>query len=200
MNYPKSLEKLIEFYKSLPGIGEKNALRMALSTIEMSDKKLEEFSLVVKNIKNEINKCSICGNLTDDDICPICNDEKRDKNLICVLEDYKSLFSFEKNQIYNGTYHVLGGVISPLNDINPQDLNIDSLVKRVKNNKGTEVIIALPSSMEGEMTMLYLKELLSKYDCKVTRLSHGIPLGMSLEYMDVLSINKALEDRREIES
>lgn len=198
MNYPNSLEKLIDFYKSLPGIGEKNALRMALATIEMNDKQLSNISELLGSLKSNINKCSICGNLTDNEICNICSDEKRNKNLICVLEDFKSFFMFEKNNIYDGTYHILGGVISPLNDINPDDLNIDSLVSRVKELDNPEVIIALPSSVEGEMTMLYIKELLSKYNVKITRLSHGIPLGMSLEYMDVLSINKALEDRREI--
>lgn len=199
MNYPKDFNKLIEFYKSLPGIGEKNAERLAFSTFEMDTEKLESFAKTVISIKNTIKKCSICGNISDDDICSICNDDLRNKNLICVVEDYKSVYSFEKSGIYNGTYHVLGGLISPIDNVSPDDLNIFSLCNRVKQLKDCEVIIALTSSIDGEMTMLYLKKVLSEFNVKVTRLSYGVPLGMNLKYMDVLSLNKALEDRREIQ-
>lgn len=198
MNYPKDFSKLIEIYKSFSGIGEKNSERLAFATFEMSDDKLKSFANVISNLKNSINICTICGNISDSDVCSICSDSNRNKDLICVVEDYKGLFSFEKSSAYNGTYHVLGGLISPMDNINPDDLNISGLIKRVKDNTNAEIIIALKSSIEGEMTMLYLKKVLSEYKVKVTRLSYGVPLGMNLEYMDVLSLNKALEDRREI--
>ena len=198
MKLPKNLENIVDFYKSLPGIGEKNALRMALSTYEMSEEKLSQLSEELKTLKSSVKKCSICGLISDDDVCTICNDESRNNNVICVLEDFKSVFSFEKSNVFDGKYHVLGGLISPMDNINPQDLNIESLVNRVKDNENVEVIIALKSSIEGEMTMLYIKEILSKYNVKVTRLSYGVPMGMNLDYMDMLSIDKALQDRRDI--
>lgn len=199
MNYPKDFNKLIEFYKLFPGIGEKNAERMAFSTYEMSEERIKKFADTLLSVKDTIKKCSVCGNISDNDICSICTDETRDKNIICVVEDYKNIFSFEKNSTYKGTYHVIGGLISPIDNINPDDLNIATLVTRVKQLDNCEVIIALKSSIEGEMTMLYLKKVLANYNVKVTRLSYGVPLGMNLDYMDVLSLNKALDDRREIE-
>ena len=199
MNYPKDFNKLIEFYKSFPGVGEKNAERMAFFTYEMNDDKLKKFADTLVTIKETVKKCNICGNISDNETCSICSDESRDKNIICVVEDYKNIFSFEKNSTYKGTYHVIGGLISPIDNVNPYDLNIATLVTRVKNLENSEVIIALKSSIEGEMTMLYLKNILADYNVKVTRLSYGVPLGMNLDYMDVLSLNKALEDRREID-
>lgn len=199
MNYPKSFTKLVEIYKSFPGIGEKNAERLTFSTLEMNDNKINSFISVLSELKSSIKHCKICGNITDDEICSICSDDTRDKNIICVVEDFKSLYSFEKSSTFNGIYHILGGLISPMDNINPDDLNISSLVNRVKNTEKCEVIVALTSSIEGEMTMLYLKKILSNYNVKVTRLSYGVPLGMNLDYMDVLSLNKALDDRREIE-
>lgn len=199
MKYPGKINNLIEFYRSLPGIGEKNAIRLALATYDMSSDKLFEISKDLQDLKTSVKKCSVCGNISENDICDICQDPNRDHNTICVLEDFKSVFSFEKSNIFNGTYHVLGGLISPMDNINPDNLNIESLVNRVKKIQHPEVIIALTSSIEGEMTMLYLKKILSEYNVKVTRLSYGVPLGMNLDYMDMLSLNKALEDRREIE-
>lgn len=199
MKYPGKLNNLIEFFKSLPGIGEKNAIRLALATFDMDQERLLSISKDISELKQSVKKCEICGNITDSNICSICSDDDRDHNIICVLEDYKSVFSFEKNNIFNGTYHVLGGLISPMDNVNPENLNIDTLVDRVKKIDHPEVIIALTSSIEGEMTMLYLKKILSKYNVKVTRLSYGVPLGMNLDYMDMLSLNKALDDRREIE-
>lgn len=199
MKYPEKINNLIEFYRSLPGIGEKNAIRLALSTYEMNQSVLESLSSDLMTLKDSVKKCSICGNISDKEVCDICSNTERNHNLICVLEDFKSVFSFEKSNIFNGVYHILGGLISPMDNINPDDLNINSLVERVKNIDNPEVIVALTSSIEGEMTMLYLKKVLSKYNVKVTRLSYGVPLGMNLDYMDMLSLNKALEDRREIE-
>lgn len=199
MKYPDKINKLIEFYQSFQGIGEKNAIRLALATYDMKQEKLLAMSEDLKELKSSVKKCSICGNISDHNVCDICSDPDRNKNIICVLEDFKSVFSFEKSNIFNGTYHVIGGLINPMNNVNPDDLNIDSLVGRVKNIDNPEVIIALTSSIEGQMTMLYIKEVLSKYNVKVTRLSYGVPLGMDLDYMDMLSLNKALEDRREID-
>lgn len=199
MKYPEKINNLIEFYRSLPGIGEKNAIRLALSTYEMNQSTLESLSKNLMTLKDSVKKCSVCGNISDKEVCDICSNSERNHNLICVLEDFKSVFSFEKNNIFNGVYHILGGLISPMDNINPDNLNIDTLVERVKKIDNPEVIIALTSSIEGEMTMLYLKKVLSKYNVKVTRLSYGVPLGMNLDYMDMLSLNKALEDRREIE-
>ena len=198
MKYPGKLDNLIEFYKSLPGIGEKNATRLAFATYEMDKKRLEEISNDLSLLKDSVRRCSVCGNISDDEICEICSNPNRNHNIICVVEDFKSVFSFEKSNIFEGTYHILGGLISPMDGINPENLNIESLVDRIKNLDNPEVIIALTSSIEGEMTMLYLKKVLSKYNVKVTRLSYGVPLGMNLDYMDMLSLNKALEDRREI--
>lgn len=199
MNYPEEFKKVIDFYKSLPGIGDKNAERLAIATYEMDHNKIDNFIDDLKKLKNNIKKCSICGNITCSDTCNICADEGRDKSIICVLEDFKNLLVFEKSKIYNGTYHILGGLISPINDIKPDDLNIAALIDRVKNNPNCEIVFALKSSIEGQMTMLYLKELLSKYNVKMTRLSYGVPIGMNLDYMDVLSLDKALEDRRNID-
>lgn len=198
MKYPGKLNNLIEFYKSLPGIGEKNAVRLAIATYDMDQSRLSLLANDLNDLKSSVKKCTICGNISDTDICEICSNPDRNHAIICVLEDYKSVFSFEKNNIFNGTYHVLGGLISPMDNMNPDDLNIETLVDRVKNIENPEVIVALTSSIEGEMTMLYLKKILSKYNVKVTRLSYGVPLGMNLDYMDMLSLNKALEDRREI--
>ena len=200
MKYPGKLQSVIDFYKGLPGIGDKNAVRLALATYDLSDDKLLTLSENLKELKQSIKRCSVCGNISDSDICEICADQDRNHNVICVLEDFKSVFSFEKSNIFNGTYHVLGGLISPMDNINPEDLNIDTLVTRIKKLDNPEVIIALTSSLEGEMTMLYIKNILSEYNVKVTRLSYGVPLGMNLDYMDMLSLNKALEDRREIEN
>ena len=200
MNYPKTLKGIIDFYKSLPGIGEKNAIRMAINTYESNDDRINEFISNLQNMRINVKKCSICGMITDNDVCDICSDTNRDDNLICVLEDYKNLFNFEKNNIFKGKYHILGGLISPMDGVNPEDLNIHSLVERIKKLHKPEVIIALTSSIEGEMTMLYLKNILDKYDVKISRLSYGVPLGMNLDYMDMISLNKALEDRREIDN
>lgn len=200
MRYPGKLQNIIDFYKGLPGIGDKNAVRLALATYDMNENKLLDLSEDLKELKNSIKKCSVCGNISDEEVCEICANQDRNHNIICVLEDFKSVFSFEKNNIFNGTYHVLGGLISPMDNINPEDLNIDSLISRIKNLDNPEVIIALTSSLEGEMTMIYIKNILSDYNVKVTRLSYGVPLGMNLDYMDMISLNKALEDRREIDN
>lgn len=198
MKYPRGIEKLIEFYQSLPGIGEKNAVRMALSTFEMDDNTINSMIDCLKGLKINIKKCRECGCLSDNDLCDVCSNSLRNKEIICVVEDYKSLVSFERSGTFNGVYHVLGGLISPMDGINPNDLSIDSLINRIKSLDNPEVILALRSSIDGEMTMLYLKNVLADYNVKVSRLSYGVPIGMNFDYMDMISLDKALEDRKDI--
>lgn len=198
MIYPDVLKKLIDYYKKLPGIGEKSAERMALATLEFSDKDVDDFSNILKDSKKTLRKCSICGHLTDKDKCSICDNSNRNQNLICVIEDYKSVFSFEKVGNYNGVYHVLGGLISPMDGVGPEDINISNLVKRVENLENPELIIALKSSIEGETTTLYIKKIFENKNVLISRLSYGIPMGAEIEYIDIITLDKALEDRKKI--
>ncbi len=196
MIYPNSLEKLISFYKKLPTIGEKSAERLALATIELDEDEIIDFSNDIVLAKKNLVPCKNCNNLTDQEICPICKDEGRNKSLICVIEDYKSVFSFEKAGNYNGTYHVLNGLISPMKDIKPEDINISSLVKRVEKLDNPEIILALKSSIEGETTTLYIKKIFEGKKVIISRLSYGIPMGAEIDYLDILTLDKALEDRK----
>lgn len=198
MIYPKKLENLIESYKKLPTIGEKSAERLALATLDMSDEEINNFSESLIIAKNGLKKCEICGNLSDNDICEICSSENRNKNIICVIEDYKSVFSFEKVGNYKGTYHVLNGLISPKDDIGIEDINLASLIKRVKSLEKPELILALKSSMEGETTTLYIKKIFEKENVVISRLSYGIPMGAELDYLDVVTLDRALNDRKTI--
>lgn len=198
MIYPRSFEDLKESFEKLPGIGEKSAERFIFSILKMENEDVMEFSESLLNFKNKTKKCEICGHLTEETICDICKDDSRNKNVICVVEDYKNVFMLEKTKSYNGLYHVLGGLISPINDINPEDLNISALLKR-KNNVLKEIIIAISPSIEGETTSLYLQKILKDKNISVSRLSYGIPLGSDLEYVDPLMMEKAIEDRKIIE-
>lgn len=197
MIYPESLEKLINYYKKLPGIGEKNAERLALATLNFKEEDLDKFSESLKNIK-KIHKCNICGHLTENEICNICSDPSRNKNLICVIEDYKSVFSFEKAGNYKGVYHVLNGLISPADNIGPDNINLSSLVKRVEEAEKPELILALKSTIEGETTTLYIKKIFEKKNVLISRLSYGIPMGAEIDYLDIITLDKALEDRKKI--
>ena len=198
MIYPASLEKLINYYKKLPGIGEKNAERMALATLNFKEEDVENFADALKNVKTKIKKCSICGHLSEDEVCSICADESRDHNVICVIEDYKSVFSFEKVGNYHGVYHVLNGLISPADNIGPDNINLASLVKRVEELKNPELILALKSTVEGETTTLYIKKIFEHKDVMISRLSYGIPMGAEIDYLDIITLDKALEDRKKI--
>lgn len=198
MNYPKTIKDLIECFKKLPGVGEKTAERLALSVLDMEDDTIKLFSTTLDNIKEKINRCKICNNLCEDDLCEICKDKARNQKLICVVEEPKNVFIFEKVGTYHGLYHVLDGLISPLDGINPEDINIASLIERIKNNKIEEVILALKPSIEGETTSLYITKLLEKIDVKVTKIAHGIPIGVDMEYIDTLTLEMALEDRTSI--
>lgn len=196
--YPELLDNLIEYFKKIPGIGEKTAERYALSLLNFNDDDLKEFSDNLKKIKTTLRKCKICGHLTDTEVCYICSDNTRNQNVICVVEDYKSVFMFEKTGKFNGIYHVLGGLISPIDGVNPDDLNIGSLISRCKSINDGEVIIALKPTIEGDTTTMYLKKILENIDVKVSRLSNGIPMGADIDYLDILTLERALSDRKEV--
>lgn len=198
MIYPESLQNLINYYKKLPGIGEKSAERMALATLELPTKDIENFSEILIKSKEKLHNCKICGQLTEDEICYICSNEQRNHNLICVIEDYKSVFSFEKAGNYKGVYHVLNGLISPMDNIGPEDINLSSLIKRVENLENPELILALKSSIEGETTTLYIKKIFEDKKVTISRLSYGIPIGAEIDYLDIMTLDKALEDRKKI--
>lgn len=194
--YPKILEELISCFKKYPTIGEKSAERLALATLDLSEEEINNFSNTLIKAKKVLKPCKICCNLTDKDICDICNDENRNKNIICVVEDYKSLISFEKAGNYKGVYHVLNGLISPIDNVSPQDINISSLVKRIEKLDKPEIIIALRSSIEGQTTTLYIKQIFENKGVTISRLSYGIPMGAEIDYLDVLTLDKALSDRK----
>lgn len=199
MNYPKTIQNLIECFKSLPGVGEKTAERLALSLLNFDEEKINLFSTSISNIKKKVKRCKICNNLSDEDECEICkNKTSRNTDVICVVEEPKNVILFEKVGSFNGLYHVLDGLISPLDGINPEDINIGSLIKRVKENKPKEVIIALKSSIEAETTTLYIKKMLEGLDVNVTKLAQGVPIGVDMEYLDSMTLEMAFEDRKDV--
>lgn len=198
MIYPDSLQRLINYYKKLPGIGDKSAERMALATLELKQDDINNFSSSLLDAKNLLKPCKICGHLTENEICSICSDKTRQKNLICVIEDYKSVFSFEKVGNYKGVYHVLQGLISPMEGIGPENINLSSLVKRVGDLENPELILALKSTIEGETTTLYIKKIFEDKKVTISRLSYGIPIGAEIEYLDIITLDRALEDRKKI--
>ena len=198
MKYPLTIQNLIECYKKLPGIGEKTAERYALATLELDEDVINLFSTSLLDTKKKIKKCSICNNLTESDICDICKNDDRDRNLLCVVEDPKSIVLFEKIGSYNGLYHVIKGLISPLDGINPEDIELDKLIDRIKNNDIKEVVIAVKPSIEGETTSLYISKLLKDTDVIVSKIAHGVPLGTDIDYVDSLTLELALENRKQI--
>ncbi|MBO5474966.1 MAG: recombination protein RecR [Bacilli bacterium] len=199
MIYPEVLRNAIDSFRKLPGIGEKSAERYALSMLDLSEEDIDNFVSSIKECKSKIRKCKICGHLTDKEICSICDDSNRNPNVICVVEDYKSVFMFEKSGSFNGMYHVLDGLISPIDGIYPDDINIASLESRIKENQeDAEIILALKPSIEGETTTLYIKKIFEKKNIKVSRLSYGIPMGVEIDYLDSITLDRALLDRKEI--
>ena len=198
MAYPTALSDLINYFRKLPGIGEKSAERMALSLLELTGEDVESFAASMVDSKNNLHPCEVCGHITDKDVCDICSNEHRNKSVICILEDYKSVFAFEKAGNYNGTYHVLNGLISPIDDINPEDINISSLIDRVEKLENPELIIALKSTIEGETTTLYLKKIFENKNVEISRLSYGIPMGAEIDYLDEITLDRALSDRKKI--
>lgn len=198
MVYPEILEDLINSFRKFPGIGEKSAERMALSLLDLKAEDVDNFATAMLECKKELHPCSICGHITDKDVCDICSSNQRNKSVICILEDDKSVFAFEKAGNYNGVYHVLNGLISPIDDINPEDINIPSLVDRVSQLEHPELIIALKSTIEGETTTLYLQKKFENKDVEISRLSYGIPMGAEIDYLDELTLDRALSDRKKI--
>lgn len=195
--YPNCVKSLINSLKKLPGIGEKSAERMAFSIMNFDNDQIDDFASSLIQIK-AIKRCKICNNITDTEICSICGNDNRDKQTIFVVEKPKDIVLFEKMGNYNGVYHVLDGLISPLEGVNPEDINIDKLVDRIKENDIKEVIVVLKPSIEGETTMQYIKKILNKYNVKVSKIPIGIPMGTDIEYIDSMTLEMAFEDRKEI--
>ena len=198
MKYPVSIQNLIDSFKKLPGIGEKTAERLGLSTLDESDEDVELFSKSLIDTKTKIVRCKECNNLSEDDLCEICKNKNRNKKVMCVVEEPKNIILIEKLNIFDGYYHVLDGLISPIDGVNPEDLNIDTLIERVKKNKVEELILALKPSIEGETTSLYISKLLESDKVKITKLAYGIPLGAEIDYVDSLTLEMALENRMDI--
>lgn len=196
--YPKTIDNLIECYKKLPGIGEKTAERLALSTLHLDSEIINLFSKSLLDSQTKIKRCKKCNHLSEDDICQICKSTDRNQKIICVVEEPKNVIIFEKVGAYNGLYHVLDGLISPLDGIQPEDLKINELITRIKDENPEEIIIAVKPSIEGETTAMYISKLLENEKVKVTRIAHGIPLGVDMEYIDSLTLEMALEDRTKI--
>ena len=198
MILPKSFEQLVNTLTILPGVGEKTAERFVYSIYEKDIEEIENLANALIDFKKNIKVCEICGCLSDTEICNICDNKKRDNSTICVVEDSKNVFFIEKTGKYDGLYHVLNGLISPIDVKDPDDLNIMSLIDKRINSNIKEIIIALNPSIEGEVTSLYIQKLLEKYNIKVSRLSYGIPMGTDIEYLDPVMITKAWEDRKVI--
>lgn len=194
----KSLERLIDEFNKLPGIGRKSATRLAFHILEMSEEQVEKFSEAMKEVKKTIKKCPVCGDFCENDLCNICADETRDKDIVCVVEDSRDIISFEKTGKYKGTYHVLNGKIAPLNGMTPDRLNIKSLLERVAATDINEIILALNPDLEGETTSLYLTKLLKPFGVKITKIASGIPIGGNIEFADTATISKALDGRHEV--
>ena len=196
--YALPIANLIDQLSRLPGIGRKTAQRLAFFILEMEDLDAEKLSKSITNAKENIRLCSICCNLTDIDPCSICQNETRDRSIICVVEGAKDIIAMEKSREYKGQYHVLHGVISPMDNIGPNDIRVKELLARLSSGQVDEVILATNPTVEGEATALYISKLIKPLDIKVTRIAHGIPVGGDLEYFDEVTLSKAMENRREI--
>lgn len=197
--YPNSIKNLIESFKFLPGIGEKTAERLTFAVLELEDEQADFFSESIANLKKSIHKCSVCNTLTENDLCFVCENKLRNDEVLCVVEDTKSVFLFEKLGMFDGYYHVLNGLISPLDGVNPEDIGLDKLIDRVTKENFKEIILAFKPSIEGETTALYIKKILSDMNIVVTKLASGLPIGADMEYVDSLTLERALLDRKEIE-
>jgi recombination protein RecR len=194
----KALTRLEESLNKLPAVGKKSAERIAFAMLNMEEEDLKEFALAISSLKENVKSCSICGALSEEDICPICKDKYRDRTTLLVVSSQKDVFSFEKTEAYHGLYHVLGGTINLSKGNNIDSLAIPQLLERVNEGEIKEIIIATNPTVEGETTALYLAKLLAKYPINVTRLAYGLPMGANLDYTDSLTLNKAIEGRRKI--
>lgn len=197
-DYIESLQKLAEQFGRLQGVGRKSAMRMAFSVIEMEEADAAEFASAILEAKQKIHECPYCGNLTDQEICYVCDDETRDRSVICVVEDVKAVMSIEKVREFKGVYHVLHGVISPVNGITPDKIRFRELIERAGQDGVEEVIIATNPTPDGEVTAMYISKYLKPLGVKVTRLAYGIPVGSDLEYADEVTLGRAIEGRRDV--
>ena len=190
------LEKLIEQFEKMPGIGKKSAQRLAFYVLSLDDEEAKSFADAIIDAKKHIHCCSVCQNLTDLETCDICSDKSRDRSVICVVEDPRDIIAFERTREFNGTYHVLHGVISPLDGIGPDQIKVRELLKRVADDEIKEIIMATNPTVDGEATAAYISRLLKPMGVKVTRLAYGIPVGGHLEFADEMTLIRALEGRR----
>ncbi|MBF1052874.1 MAG: recombination protein RecR [Peptostreptococcus sp.] len=197
-NYSEPIDRLINEFSKLPGIGRKTAQRLAFHVINMDIKDVAGLSKALVDVKNEIKYCSVCCNISDSEVCPICANSHRDPSTICVVEDPRDVAAMERTKDYSGRYHVLNGVISPMDGIGPDMLNIKELISRLGDGSVKEIIMATNPTIEGEATAMYISRLVKPMGIKVTRIAHGLPVGGDLEYADDVTISKALEGRREI--
>ena len=196
--YHKPLAKLINELSKLPGIGNKSAQRLAFHILALEDREAQQLAEAITYAKREMKYCSVCGNLTDEDPCAICSDPSRRRDVICVVENPRDVMAMERIKEFNGLYHVLHGVISPMEGIGPEDINLKSLIQRLQVNDVKELIIATNPNIEGEATAMYIARLIKPAGIKVTRIAHGIPVGGDLEYADEVTLLKSLEGRREL--
>ncbi|MBR2079881.1 MAG: recombination protein RecR [Clostridia bacterium] len=193
-----TLQRLIEQFERMPGIGHKSAQRLAFYVLNMKKEDAEAFSKAILEAHEKIKKCSCCCNLAEEELCPICKSSKRDESVVCVVEDPRDVMAFERTHEYEGTYHVLHGVISPMNGIGPEDITIKELLSRMGDGKIQEVIMATNPTVEGEATAMYISRLLKPMGVSVSRLAYGVPVGADLEYVDEVTLTRALEGRRMI--
>ncbi len=196
--FPASLENLIDKFASLPGIGKKSAQRLAFYVLALPDEEAKAFADAITVAKGSVHCCKICQNLTEGEICPICASDRRDKSTICVVSEPRDVLSIERGREYNGAYHVLHGVLSPMNHVGPEDIRIKELLIRAAQPGIEEVIMATNPDTEGEATAMYISRLLKPFDIKVTRLAYGIPVGSNLEFADDATLNRAMEGRTEM--
>lgn len=198
MEYTKPLAQLIEFFQKFPGIGPKSAQRMAFHLLKMPLGEAERFSRIITEAKEKIRCCSVCFNMSASDPCEICSDDRRDRSLICVTAEAKDLIAVEKTREYKGLYHVLQGLISPMDGIGAEDIRIKELLARAADENVKEIILALSPSVEGEATSMYISKLLKPFNIKVSRIAFGIPIGSDLEFADEITLAKAIEGRRDV--
>ncbi|MCE4956729.1 recombination mediator RecR [Macrococcoides caseolyticum] len=198
MHYPAPISKLIDSFMKLPGIGPKTASRLAFHVLDMKEDDVMNFAKALVDVKRELTYCSVCGHITDTDPCYVCSDTTRDCSMICVVEETKDVIAMEKMREYRGMYHVLHGAISPMEGVGPEDINIPSLLTRLKDEEVTELILATNPNIEGESTAMYISRLVKPIGIKTTRLAHGLPVGGDLEYADEVTLSKAISGRTEI--
>lgn len=196
--FPAALQNLTDQFARLPGIGGKTAQRLAFHVLELPLEDAQAFANAILEAKKQVHTCPICQNLTDREICPICDDDSRDKSTVCVVAEPRDVIAMERSREYRGVYHVLHGVISPLNHVTQEDIKIRELLKRVASGKIHEIIMATNPDTEGEATAMYISRLLRPMEVKVTRLAYGVPVGSQLEYTDEVTLSRALEGRQEM--